>query len=584
MLVRQGERTYLQARVKAEPADDVLTRDFYTLRPQIRLTGISTTGSTQPEIPTEVTLDGNDVAGLVECAIRHPSPNMRYAVLAAIWNHPNSFRQIFQFGLQAPPGFSEIRKIVAEELDKCSATAESPAVEPGQAGRRNLAAADALAGAPAQSWEANRMSDWSKVTRPIPVPNEWTKPFWDAAKRGVLELQRCQSCGHFQHPPYATCTQCVSTDLKFEPVRGAGAIYAYTIMYHTGDKRFAVRGALRQHHRRARRCARRADGRQSAGGGIHRGEGRPARRGRLRETERRHHPAAVPPRAPRRRPSERRDRHVGEPVQGGGQRRGLFQGHALGRDSARRPCADGGQGGGRRFRAADVRHRRSGDLSGIAGDRARGGRRHLDRVGQLHDGDAEIAEPHLAHPGRHDQHRRRGAAGGQRVARRGVQIRGGVAGDAQPARHLPEPAERHGGRRDAVHRTLRLRRSGTGHGGRLYALARAEQPEPREDGDAGGDPAPPHAAQSARLFLRHGADARGLPELADGGLSVLPVRLRHPGAGGGRDRADDGRPGARPEAEAGLSRRLRSAAAFRGGGPHRQPLRATWRAAAARRN
>ena len=83
------------------------------------------------------------------------------------------------------------------------------------------------------------MSDWSKVTRPIPVPNEWTKPFWDAAKRGELALQRCQSCGHFQHPPYATCVQCIGTDLKFEPVRGAGAIYAYTIMYHTGDKRFA---------------------------------------------------------------------------------------------------------------------------------------------------------------------------------------------------------------------------------------------------------------------------------------------------------------------------------------------------------
>jgi uncharacterized OB-fold protein len=84
------------------------------------------------------------------------------------------------------------------------------------------------------------MSDWTKVTRPIPVPNEWTKPFWDAAKRGVLELQRCQACGHFQHPPYATCTQCVATHLKFEPVRGEGTIYAYTIMYHTGDKRFAA--------------------------------------------------------------------------------------------------------------------------------------------------------------------------------------------------------------------------------------------------------------------------------------------------------------------------------------------------------
>src|SRR5580700_6822356 len=84
------------------------------------------------------------------------------------------------------------------------------------------------------------MSDWSKVTRPIPVPNEWTKPFWDAAKRGILELQRCQSCGHFQHPPYATCVKCMGIDLKFEAVRGAGTIYAYTIMYHSGDKRFAA--------------------------------------------------------------------------------------------------------------------------------------------------------------------------------------------------------------------------------------------------------------------------------------------------------------------------------------------------------
>jgi uncharacterized OB-fold protein len=86
----------------------------------------------------------------------------------------------------------------------------------------------------------SEVSDWRGVTRPIPVPNEFNRPFWEAAKRGSLELQRCQSCGHFQHPPYATCTQCVSTDLKFEPVKGQGAIYAYTIMYHTGDKRFAA--------------------------------------------------------------------------------------------------------------------------------------------------------------------------------------------------------------------------------------------------------------------------------------------------------------------------------------------------------
>jgi hypothetical protein len=127
MLIRTGDRTYPEVPAKAEPADDVLTSDYYTQLPQIRLTGNSTGRPMQPETPTEVMLDGNDVANLVECAIRHPTPNMRYAVLAAIWNHPDSFRQIFQFGLRAPPGYPEIRKIVAEELDKCSATPESPA-------------------------------------------------------------------------------------------------------------------------------------------------------------------------------------------------------------------------------------------------------------------------------------------------------------------------------------------------------------------------------------------------------------------------------------------------------------------------
>ena len=83
------------------------------------------------------------------------------------------------------------------------------------------------------------LNDWSLATRPIPVPNEWTQPFWDAAKNESLALQYCQACGKFQHPPYATCVNCISTDLTFEPVRGEGSIYSYTIMYHGGDKRFS---------------------------------------------------------------------------------------------------------------------------------------------------------------------------------------------------------------------------------------------------------------------------------------------------------------------------------------------------------
>ena len=88
MLVREGDRIYLEAPAKAEAAANVVTPDYYTQLPQIRLTVNSTGRPTQPETPTEVTLDGNDVANLVECAVRHPSPNLRYGVLAAIWNQP----------------------------------------------------------------------------------------------------------------------------------------------------------------------------------------------------------------------------------------------------------------------------------------------------------------------------------------------------------------------------------------------------------------------------------------------------------------------------------------------------------------
>ena len=84
------------------------------------------------------------------------------------------------------------------------------------------------------------MSDWSKVERPIPVPDALTQPFWDGAKAGRLLFQRCQTCSNWQHPPGPTCTACVSIDLRFEPVGSSGTIFGYTIMYHAGDRRFAA--------------------------------------------------------------------------------------------------------------------------------------------------------------------------------------------------------------------------------------------------------------------------------------------------------------------------------------------------------
>jgi hypothetical protein len=124
MQVKTRDHVLLNARAKAEPAESVMTRDYYAQLPQLRLVADIIANPAQPGTAAEIILDGIDVGRLVECALRHPSPNMRYGVLAAIWNHADSFRQIFAFGLKAPEEFSEIRKIVAEELGKCAAAAE----------------------------------------------------------------------------------------------------------------------------------------------------------------------------------------------------------------------------------------------------------------------------------------------------------------------------------------------------------------------------------------------------------------------------------------------------------------------------
>ncbi|MGD9616432.1 MAG: hypothetical protein AB7H90_04670 [Alphaproteobacteria bacterium] len=138
MQVKTPDRILLNAQAKAEPAENVITRDYYASLPQIRLTAGIVANPMQPATAAEIILDGNDVARLVECALRHPQPNMRYGVLAAIWSHPDSFRQIFAFGLKAPEAFPEIRKIVAEELGKATRAPQDAGSEQAGPGAKPL--------------------------------------------------------------------------------------------------------------------------------------------------------------------------------------------------------------------------------------------------------------------------------------------------------------------------------------------------------------------------------------------------------------------------------------------------------------
>jgi uncharacterized protein len=67
--------------------------------------------------------------------------------------------------------------------------------------------------------------------KPIPIPDDLTRPFWEAAKERRLVVQRCAACGYYNHPPRNVCDACLAQNLRFEEVSGAGRIHSFTVMH-----------------------------------------------------------------------------------------------------------------------------------------------------------------------------------------------------------------------------------------------------------------------------------------------------------------------------------------------------------------
>ena len=66
-------------------------------------------------------------------------------------------------------------------------------------------------------------------TKPLPRPTVSSQPFWDAAKRHELQIQRCKSCGAVLFYPREVCSECLSSDLGWIRASGRGTVYSYTI-------------------------------------------------------------------------------------------------------------------------------------------------------------------------------------------------------------------------------------------------------------------------------------------------------------------------------------------------------------------
>jgi uncharacterized OB-fold protein len=80
----------------------------------------------------------------------------------------------------------------------------------------------------------------SEYAKPLPRVTGENRPFWEAARRHQLALQRCADCGRFRYPPGPVCPECLSEDAAWVPVSGRGTVSTFVVFHKRYFPAFAA--------------------------------------------------------------------------------------------------------------------------------------------------------------------------------------------------------------------------------------------------------------------------------------------------------------------------------------------------------
>ncbi|MDG2002335.1 MAG: OB-fold domain-containing protein [Novosphingobium sp.] len=69
----------------------------------------------------------------------------------------------------------------------------------------------------------------SMPARKLPLLTPETEAFWTGGKNGELLIQRCGTCGLYQHPPLPICSACRTETVASAAVSGKGKVKTFTI-------------------------------------------------------------------------------------------------------------------------------------------------------------------------------------------------------------------------------------------------------------------------------------------------------------------------------------------------------------------
>jgi uncharacterized OB-fold protein len=76
------------------------------------------------------------------------------------------------------------------------------------------------------------------IAKPVPEIVPEMAPFFDAAKRHVLVVQRCTACSALRFPARVACSRCLSREVDWTPVTGTGTVFSVAVMHQANHPAF----------------------------------------------------------------------------------------------------------------------------------------------------------------------------------------------------------------------------------------------------------------------------------------------------------------------------------------------------------
>lgn len=76
------------------------------------------------------------------------------------------------------------------------------------------------------------MSEATTYSKPIPVADPDSAPFWEGCRQGKLLIQHCNSCNQNQFPPGNICSSCRSDALVWKEASGRGTVFSWIVVVH----------------------------------------------------------------------------------------------------------------------------------------------------------------------------------------------------------------------------------------------------------------------------------------------------------------------------------------------------------------